>query len=220
MPESILIRNATKSDIDFIVDCIVQAEKGTGTTISYCHLFDITENEFREVTGEILDEGIRNFEFSIESFKIAESDGKYAGAYGAWLEGADGISSGILKMSAYRTFLKKENLQNYKALAGISNQIGFIRQPGTLQFEYIFIPVEFRGRNIGSMLVESLSKSLQKQYPHVDMAFVQVMKHNAVSLQAHLKYGFKVVEQKTGTNNELLNIFSGMTRVLLKKQLK
>lgn len=219
MSEDILIRKAIKTDIDFIVESIVQAEKGTGSTISYCSLFDITENEFRDVTGKILDEGIDNFEFSLDSFMVAESGGKPAGAYSAWLEGADGISSGILKMSALRSFLKKDNILHYKSLAGIANEISFNRQAGTVQFESIYINEALRGRNIGTMLVEALSNNLRMQYPHVEDAYVQLMKHNTVSLQAHKKYGFKIVDQKTGTNTLLFQIYSGNTRVLMKKPL-
>lgn len=219
MSEDILIRKAIKTDIDFIVESIVQAEKGMGNTISYCTLFDITEKEFRDVAGKILDEGISNFEFSLDSFMIAESGGKPAGAYGAWLEGADGISSGLLKMSALRSFLPKANILHYKSLAGSANEISFNRQAGTMQYESIYIPELFRGRNIGTMLVEALSNNLRMQYPRIDAAYVQLMKHNTVSLQAHVKYGFKIVDEKTGTNSGLLKIYSGNTRVLMKKQL-
>jgi len=136
------------------------------------------------------------------------------------MEGIDGISSGILKLSAFRSFLSKESINHYKTVAGIANEIGFNRKPGTVQFESIFVPEAYRGRSIGGLLVEALCKDLLQQYPLAEEAYVQVMKHNAVSLHAHEKYGFRIIEEKTGTNPDLLKIYSGNKRVLMKKLLR
>ena len=108
IPE-IQIRNADNSDIEFIIETIIQAEKGTGNLISYCKLFNISEPELRSVLQNILEQRIDNFEFSLHSFKVACSNNTPVAAYGAWLEAADGIASGILKISALRSFLKKES---------------------------------------------------------------------------------------------------------------
>ena len=103
----IQVRKAADTDIEFIIETIVRAEKGNGDSISYCKLFNINEGEFRQVLRKILEEGICNFEFSLENFKIAESNRIPVAAYGAWLEGKDGVSSGMLKISAFKSFLKQ-----------------------------------------------------------------------------------------------------------------
>ena len=108
MTSEILIRNADISDIQFVIETIVQAEKGNGENISYCKLFNINEIEFREALKKILEAGINNFEFSLKNFKVALANRKKVGVYGAWLEGLDGIPSGMLKISAFRSFLNKE----------------------------------------------------------------------------------------------------------------
>jgi ribosomal protein S18 acetylase RimI-like enzyme len=220
MPSEIQIRNAIDSDIEFIIETIVLAEKGNGNVISYCNLFNISETEFRIVLGKILKEGICNFEFSLENYKIAESDGTSLGAYGAWLEGKDGISSGILKISAFKTFLGKENIVFYKSVAPVADEISIRRQPGTIQFESIYILEEYRGKNIGMMLVQALLNDLIEKHPGVKAAQVQVMKQNAVSLQAHINYGFKIVAEKTALNPQILKFYSGDTRVLMEKKLR
>lgn len=215
----IQLRNAKDSDIEFVIETIVQAEKGNGSSISYCKLFNINESEFRNVLRKILEEKISNFEFSLENFKIAESNGICVGAYGAWVEGIDGISSGMLKISALKSFLQKENIIHYKLSAPIVDEISIRRQTVTIQFESIYIIKEFRGKNIGKMLVQALLTSLTEKHPDVKAAQVQLIKQNSVSLQAHQKYGFKIIEEKTSFNPEVLNFYSGNTRVLMEIKL-
>lgn len=211
----IKVRNAVEPDTEFIVETIIQAEKGNGDSISYCKLFNINEQEFRNVLRKILAEKIGNFEFSLDNFKIAEADGIRVGAYGAWMEGKDGIASGILKISALRTFLGKQNFVFYKQHAALTDEISIRRQPGTLQFESIYIVEKYRGKNIGNTLVRALLHDLLIENPGAVLAQVQLIKQNALSLQAHQKYGFRVIEEKTSLNPEILNFYSGDTRVLM-----
>jgi GNAT superfamily N-acetyltransferase len=219
MLPGIQVRNATDTDIEFIIETIVHAEKGNGDSISYCKLFNINEEEFRQVLRKIMEAGICNFEFSLDSFKIAESNGSQVAAYGAWLEGKDGISSAMLKISAFKSFLNKENIIYYKTVAPVADEISIKRLPGTIQFESIYIREEFRGKNIGYLLVQSLINDLKAKHPDVKMAHVQLIKQNAVSLQAHQKYGFQIIEEKTSLNPQILNFYSGNTRVLMEIKL-
>jgi GNAT superfamily N-acetyltransferase len=216
----IQIRNAVDSDIEFISETIIQAEKGNGNSVSYCKLFNINEDKFRNALKKILEEKICNFEFSIENFKIAEMNGCSIGAYGAWVEGKEGISSGILKISALKTFLGKESTGNYKLNAPIVDEISIRRQAGTIQFESIYILEEYRGKNIGSMLVQAILDDLITKHPAVQSAHVQLIKQNSVSLQAHQKYGFKIIEEKTSLNPQILNFYTGNTRVLMEKKVR
>lgn len=216
----IQIRNAVDSDIEFVIETIIQAEKGNGNSISYCKLFNINELEFRDVLDKILNEKICNFEFSLLNFKIAETNGIKVAAYAAWVEGIVGISSGILKISALKTFLQKENILHYKMSAPVVDEISIRRQPGTIQFESIYIVEEFRGKNIGKLLVEAQLTDLTGKHPEVEAAHVQLMKQNSVSLQAHQKYGFEVIKEKTSLNPQILNFYSGDTRVLMEIKLR
>jgi len=216
----IQIRNAVDSDIEFIIETIIQAEKGNENSVSYCKLFNISEHEFRIVLKKILEEKICNFEFSLYNFKIAEVNGINVGAYGAWLEAKDGISSGILKISALKSFLSKENIAHYKKYAPVTDGISIRRQPGTIQFESIYILDEYRGKNIGKMLVQALLHDLAVKNPGAELAQVQLIKQNSVSLQAHQKYGFKIIEEKTSLNPQILNFYTGNTRVLMEKKLR
>lgn len=216
----IRIRNAENSDIEFVIESIVQAEKGNKNSISYCNLFNINEPEFRNVLRKILAEKIGNFEFSLSNFKIAEVNGQNVAAYGAWIEGLDGISSGILKISALKSFLAKDKIVHYKQYAPIADEISIRRKPGTIQFESIYIAEKFRGKNVGNMLVQALLDDLIQKHPGMETAQVQLIKQNSVSLQAHQKYGFVIIEEKTSLNPQILNFYSGNSRVLMEIKLR
>ena len=118
-----------------------------------------------------------------------------------------------------KSFLNKENIIHYKAAAPVADEISIRRQPGTIQFESIYILEEFRGQNIGNLLVQSLIDDLKAKHPDVKLAQVQLIKQNAVSLQAHQKYGFQIIEEKTSFNPQILNFFAGNTRVLMEIKL-
>jgi len=215
----ITIRTATEQDIDFIVETIVMAEKGNGSNISYCALFNINESEFRLLLKQILFEKIDNFEFSLQAYKIAESGGKPVAAYGAWIEERDGIPSGLLKISACKSFLKRESLSYYSAIVTIPNEIGFKRTPWTLQFESLYIIDQFRGMRIGQHLAQSLIDELLKDYPQVKTAQLQLIKQNEISLSGQLKFGFEVVEEKSTDNPDIYKFYPGNTRVLMEKKI-
>jgi GNAT superfamily N-acetyltransferase len=219
MPADILIRNAIDADLEFIAESIVCAEKGMGDTNSYCKLFNINEDKFRSKLKEILVAGIANFEFSLANFKVAVANGLPVGAYGAWIEGADGIASGLLKISALKSFLGKESMTFYKMNGSIVEEMAIRRQIGTLQFESIYILEHFRGKGIGNMLVQALIDEAKENEPNLNIAQVQIIKQNSISLQAHLNYGFKIMEEKTASNPEAYSFFNGNTRLMLEKNI-
>jgi len=219
MPVEIVIRSAIPADLEFVMETIVSAEKGMGNTISYCKLFNISEEKFRSTLKEILVAGITNFEFSLTNYKVAVANGQPVGAYGAWIEGKDGISSGLLKISALKSFLGKESMSFYKVNSPVVEEMTIKRQPGTLQFESIYILEEFRGKGIGNILVQALIDDSRKQEPNLSIAQVQIIKQNSISLQAHLNYGFKIKEEKTASNLNAFGYFCGNTRVMMEKRI-
>jgi ribosomal protein S18 acetylase RimI-like enzyme len=220
MMSEVLIRSAAESDIDFIAETIIRAEKGMGNTISYCYLFNLTEEELLEVIRKILLEDIPHFEFSLRSFKIAEVGGIRAGAYAAWIEAAEGIASGFLKTAAFRSFVSREQMQHFRETAAVAETIGISREPGTLQFESIWIREEYRGLGIGNRLVQAQIETLSSEHPGLEKAQVQIIKQNLISLLAHRKYGFQIREEKTSDHPELMRCFSGNTRVLMEIDLR
>ncbi|MBQ1654959.1 MAG: hypothetical protein II060_14350, partial [Bacteroidales bacterium] len=82
-----IFRRATIDDIDFVVDVIVNAEKGGTEKFGFANLFGISEREARHLLNEMLEEEIDGCEISINNFVVAEYKGETVAASGGWLEG-------------------------------------------------------------------------------------------------------------------------------------
>ena len=145
MKEDFLIRDANLKDIDFLVEAIVNAEKGHRHVLPYCALFNISEVELRSILKKIFMEDIADFDFSAGNFVIAEHEGCPVAAYAGWVEGIGGIPSRLLKMSAFRTFLSKKHFVDYQSVAHIDGEIAMKRDHLTLQLETTYVKKDYRG---------------------------------------------------------------------------
>ena len=86
-----ILREATLSDIPFLTEAVIAAEKSNSDKLSYSTLFNVSEDKARELIMSMFDEEIEGCELSIDSFLIAEYNGFPAATFGAWIEGFDDI---------------------------------------------------------------------------------------------------------------------------------
>lgn len=217
MKENFLIRNANIKDIDFLVEATINANKGTGDILHYCTLFDIAEEELCSVIQKIFREDIPDFEFSVRNFMIAEYEGHPVAAYAGWVEGIGGISSGLLKISAFRTFLSKSHIAHYESVAHIDAEIAIKRDNLTLQLETTYVKQDYRRKGIVSLLTTELIKREKNIHPEITKAQVQIFKENHAAFLCQSKMGFKIVEEKKSDNPEILNYMPGSRRVKMEK---
>jgi predicted GNAT family acetyltransferase len=217
MSEEFLIRDAIIKDIDFLVEAILNAQKGHGNVISYCALFGISEFELTTIVKEIFREDIPDFEFSVRNFMIAEYEGYPIAAYSGWVEGVGGIASGILKMSAFKTFLPKNHIVYYKSVAHIDNEVEIKRDRLTLQLETTYVKKDYRGKGIVGLLTDALIKKAKNTYPEIIKVQVQLFKENRAAYLTQTRLGFVIVEEKKSNNPEILKYMPGMTRIKMEK---
>lgn len=217
MKENFLIRDADIKDIDFLVDATITADKGTGNILHYCALFNISEIELRTIIKKIFLEDIPDFEFSVRNFMIGEYDGNPIATYAGWVEGIGGIASGILKMSAFKTFLPKGHIVYYQSVAHIDNEVGIKRDHLTLQLETTYVKKDYRGKGIVALLTDALIKKAKNTYPAITKVQVQLFKENQAAFLSQSRLGFVIVEEKKSDNPEILKYMPGMTRIKMEK---
>jgi predicted GNAT family acetyltransferase len=218
MKEDFLIRDANLKDIEFLVEAIVNAEKGSGNILSYCALFGISEDELCSTLKKIFREDIPDFEFSVRNFMIAEYEVPIA-AYAAWFEGIGGISSRLLKISAFKTFLTRSHIAHYESVAHIVDEVGIKRDNLTLQLETTYVKKGYRGKGIVALLTNALIKKAKNISPSITKAQVQLFKENQAAFLCQSKLGFIIVEEKKSDNPEVLNYMPGMTRIKMEKKI-
>ncbi|MHB1688640.1 MAG: hypothetical protein ACYCVH_14900 [Ignavibacteriaceae bacterium] len=219
MLESLSIRQATLDDIDFVIEAIIESEKSSSNMISTCNIFAISEEEFRDILKDVLRQDIENYDYYLSGFLIGEFNGQYTGASGSWLEGAGGLSSGIIKSTVIFSYLKKEILPVIKNNFQIIKDLSISREAGALQIEYVYVREKFRGSGIFSQIVENNIKRNLKKYSFDKIQSV-LFKANHRSYSAFSKFGYKVAYEKKSDNLEILNFFSSGSIILMEMDLK
>jgi ribosomal protein S18 acetylase RimI-like enzyme len=214
-----LIRKADITDLDFIVESIIQSDKSGSELISYCRIYNIAEQRLAEALRSILPENLGGFDISLNCFRVAVIDGQTMSAAAAWVEGMDGIASGKRKLSAFSMVFPRDLINYSKDHLAILSDITIEREIGTLQLEAIYTDASYRRQGIASKIIESHIIALKTNYPQIQKAQIQVMKENNSAVNAYRKMGFTIAEERTSQNREILKLLPGATKLLLEKDI-
>lgn len=213
-----LIRDAVKKDIPFLADVVIAAEKGGSDKLSFSTLFNLTENEVKDLLIAIFEEEIDGCELSLSSFLVAEYNGELVAASGAWIEKLDGgLSSQILKSNLISYTFKKESIAFLKTKSDIIKDILIEREPLALQFEYFYIKQDHVGKGIDTALIERNEKKAIEQYPGLKKAQCQLFKNNIFAVKMALKKEFKIIKSYKAADHIILDYLAGDEKLLMEK---
>ena len=214
MIDNLEFRKANKDDIEFVTEAILESEKSDSNIISSCKIFDFTEIEFKNILREILSQDIPYYDYYLSGFLIAELNGEKIGTVGSWIEAADGTASGMVKATILFQYLGaakfKEINKNTKVIKGLTLN----REPGTLQLEHGYTKEKFRRQGVfTSVIKQNIKENLNRQ----SFSKVQgiLFNKNYKSFKAHLKIGYKVVEEKKVDDPDILKFFPYNSKVLM-----
>lgn len=216
---SITVRAATEADKDFIITTIIEAEKSGTDVISYCGIFGITEEQLREVLGNILEENIPGQELCIDSFLIAEEDGEYAGGLGGWIEGFDGMSSSMIKSNLLKFYIDRQVMMNAIPLMKLVGDITIEREPGVLQIESGYVVPKYRGRGVFSILTDAHIERWKERGFTFDRLHIMMMGNGSVAKHAYEKIGFVEAKSKTLDDPRIHQLLPGNTKLLMERKL-
>lgn len=216
---SITIRPATAADKDFLITAIIEAEKSGSDVISYCRIFGITEEALREMLGNILDEEMPGQELCIDSFLIAEEDGQPAATLAAWVEGAEGMSSSMVKSNLLVYYVGADAMLDAIPKVKLVANTNIERENGALQIESVYTAPQYRGRGLAQLLIEEQVKRWKAQGLTFDKAQVMLMGNNPSAQRAYSKLGFEVAKTKTQDDPEILYLLPGNTKLLMERKI-
>ncbi|MCL5029595.1 MAG: hypothetical protein M1480_11345 [Bacteroidetes bacterium] len=214
MNNEVIIRQATIDDINFVIEAIIEADKSSTDMISLCNVFAFDADEYKKILFDILNQNIENYDYFLSGYVIAETNGEYVGACGSWLEGADGVQSGIIKSTMLFPYIKDEKIDEIKNNLQIIKEFTLNREIGALQIENIYVREKFRGCGIFYLLVTENIKRNKKKYSFTKVQPI-LLKSNYKSYSAFLKFGYKIVCEKRTHNPEILKFFPYDTRILM-----
>lgn len=209
-----VIRPARISDIPFIIETIFQAERSGTAVVPTCRIFNITEEKYKEIIHELLLENISGYEYSLDSYLIAFIDNRPAAAFGAWIEGYEGVPSSVIKLNAFYTFIEQDSRETViNRIKDLSGRF-FAREQGTLQFEYAYVPPEFKGKGV---LQQVMREQIRRYYSidqNLSKAQVALFKENLPAYKSYLRFGFQIAESKI-VDGEAASFFPLKEKILM-----
>lgn len=220
METELVIRKAEYPDIDFIINTIFEAEKSFTNVISYCGIFSLTEDELLPIFRKILQEDVIGQELCYSSYLIAESEGEYAGACGAWVEEANGFSSAVLKANILFEFIPHDKLVEAKHLFSTLQKLNIVREPNTLQIVYAYVKEKFRGKGIVGKLINEHIKIQKELFPQLKKVQLRPTITNESAFKAYQKIGFTLTYEKSITDTDVLEYLPARGKYLMEKILE
>jgi hypothetical protein len=214
-----VIRDAAISDVPFLVETIIEAEKSGTDILSYSTVFGITEVESSRYIADMLLEEVDGCELSISSFIVAEYNGKIAAALSAWIEGKDGIPSAILKGNLLNATLPIKCIERAMGLNELLGEMHIEYLPDTIQIGAGYVANEFRGNNLLGLLSKEIINRRLKIKPNIKNVWAQIFSCNTPSIRTYEKANFAVVMIKESSNEEILRYLPSNKKVLMKKEL-
>ena len=217
--EGFNIRQATKNDIPFLVDTVIEAEKSGTKVLPWSTIFGLSESEARRYLSEMLSEEIDGCELSVSSFLVAEKDGRVVAALSAWIEGLNNTPSSQLKGSLLSYVLPKESIIKASSIHPIIQEINIDYIPGTIQKGAGYVIKEFRNKKLFGILTDEIIRNLLRIDPNVSEVYTQIYECNIPAIKANEKAGFRIILQKESSNSEILNYLPSNKKLLMKKEL-
>ncbi len=217
--EEFNFRSATNKDIPFLVDTIIEAEKSGTTTLSYTTVFGLTEEKARKYIADIFAEGEDGCELSVSSYLLAVSNNEIAAAIGAWVEGAEGIPSALIKGNLLKFILPRKCIKKAMAVNEIVSELNIEHKIDSIQIGVVYVAEKFRGNNLVNLLIGEKIEHLQKSYQDIKMAYVQVFSNNIPAIKAYEKANFTIAYIKEASNKDILKFLPSEEKILMQRLL-
>ena len=219
VPSNVVFRKGNERDIEFLVDGIILAEKSGSEILSYSTIFELPETEIKSLLMEILSEDVTGQELCFSDYTVAEVDGKQAGALCSWVEGEGGQSSTILKGTLIQHFFPSGSVQNAFRKKNLLDQVTIHRTKNLLMLENGWVAEGFRGAGVFKAMFIEKFRMFRELYPHIKICQAQFMKSNPVGIPFYLNLGFRLVQEKTCNDPEILKLIPSNTRVMMELDL-
>ena len=208
-------RRATETDIDFVVQAIIEAEKSGTDRLSYATMFRLGEPEVEEILRNCVMEDIPGQELCLSGFMVALIDGVRSGAVCSWIEGADDIPSSILKANILFHFLDSDRLLNAAENNLLLEQINIPRETGALQIEAVYVSDKFRGLGIASKLILKQIEETIGNGHNVTKIQIQLAATNRAALHSYERLGFKTTVSRKCSDARILKLLPSDTKIMM-----
>ncbi len=197
-----LIRKAEKTDIQFLVDCVINSERIHTDVISYCGLFNITEEELRRQIILAFNEEMSVFVWDIDQWLVMlTEDKKNIAALAVWVESTE-FNSETQKFQ-FLSYLNKSKIRDGEFISRFEaiKKLYIPRDIGLVQLDFLYTQPEYRGQGLMTELIEFVfNKYANKSFQ------IQVLGSNVPAIKLYKKLTFEtnIVLTSPGTQEAKL----------------
>lgn len=219
MGTSFTFRQAELSDVPFLVETIIEAEKSGTDILSYTTVFGLSEDETRKFMTAMLEEEVDGCELSVSSFLLAEGEGQIAAAIAAWVEGEEGIPSTVLKGNLLNYTLPKASIARAMDVNPVLRDLHIEYKSDTLQLGLVYVSSAFRGRDLVRLLIDEKIRRTKESGKQISEMLVQVFGNNKPAIRAYEKAGFNTILSKESGDTRVTNYLPSSTKILMRKEI-
>ncbi|MBK1894432.1 GNAT family N-acetyltransferase [Chryseobacterium paridis] len=210
----ISIRKATKTDIPLIIKGIIAIETNPiSQSDTYSNIFGTDSLTTKEYLNQFfLDDENFDTELSLNSYTIAEVDGKPAGCCALIFTDSNYYQN---KSELFPIHLKGEHLQSFiNKVKGLPETKSYSENKYLIQ--YVFVDDHFRGKGIAEFLLNHIITQVENQANEI---YIDVLENSPHLIQYYSKFGFseyKIMDIDTPENM----IYPCIKKVILRKVFK
>jgi|GEM_PF-5374512 len=210
-----ILHSANESDANLIADAVIASvSAGTGTVI-YEKLFDLDRAELIDLLRQIATEEIEGQELTYPNYFILMDNAQNTlGCCAGWIE----QQSNIQKAQIWAYYLGIERWNQAKSILESLSGFGFEREQGTFQLDGVYIVPEYRGKGLGTVLIQMVMEELKKLNSEISKAQIILFKQNISALKAYMNAGFSVVKEIQAENPQVLDFLPYDAKLLLEQK--
>lgn len=210
--EEVIIKPAIPEDLPFVIDCIVGAEYSGSETLSYCQIFQISEQQFRDLLLQIFEEEIEDQPWNLKHWFVGTIENERVVGGCCWIEAQSGIGSDMLKSQILQYFIPELWQKNLEHLKTIS-ELTIPRIPGTVQVEYFYTHPLHRKKG----LITTMIYFIDRTFPKLNKEIIMVG-NNVRAMELYKRHGYEVREIKSSSEENILTLLPSDTKVALLKK--
>lgn len=214
------IRQATETDIPFLVKTILGADAGNGNVASYAAVFGLSNDDAAKYISEMMTEEMEGCELSPVHFLVAEYENEVVAATAAWVEESDGIASWVVRSALFQEYFPAEAIEHAQSISELAQSMVLKRTPGTMQLESLFVEPEHRGKGLARMLFAAQAEQVLENFPETKIAQLMTYTDNIPAIKAYEKMGFKKTRETISSDPNVLKYYPGHGMLIMEIELK
>jgi GNAT superfamily N-acetyltransferase len=214
------VRPATETDIPFIAQAIIAAEKSGTDTLSYTTIFGMSVQDAGSFLQAILKEKLDGCELSLSSFTIIDMDNQAVAACASWIEGDDGQSSQHIKSSLITYSLKPNNLEHFLGIANDIQELVIDRPLNTLQLEYLYVDAAHRGQGLADKLIGACINTARDNHPDVTTACLQLFDCNTIAMKTYQRSHFIETTRYIADNPRVKTLLPSHQKIIMQRTIR